>query len=181
MKNTEIWVKIPIKKYENNYEISNCGRVKSLPRLEKNRCSFFMTKEKYLKPQKLSKGYLGVRLYKHGEGETLKIHRLVYEAFIGKIPKDYDVNHIDEDKTNNAVWNLNLMTKEENNAYGTRNERIIKKCGKPVVQYTLDGEFVAEYATLKDAERKTNIKSSNIANVCNHKNKTAGGYVWKWK
>ena len=125
---------------------------------------------------------------------------MVFEAFIGPIPKGYDVNHIDEDKTNNFVYinpdgtidldksNLNLMTEEENNAYGTRNERIIEKCGKPVLQYSLNGEFVAEYPTLKDAERKTGIKSQNIANVCNHKIKpngymckTAGGYIWKWK
>ena len=193
MDNTEIWVKVPIKKYENNYEISNCGRIKSLPRLVKNRCSSFITKEHFLKPQKLSKGYFGVRLYKKNKGETLRIHRLVYEAFIGPIPKGYDVNHIDEDKTNNFVYvnpdgtidfdksNLNLMTKEENNAHGTRNERIIEKCGKPVIQYTLNGEFVAEYPTLKNAERKTGIYSTNISSCCNGKYKTSGGYIWKWK
>lgn len=176
----EVWKSI--KGYEDLYEISNYGRVKSLARLRKSKNgSLYKSKEKILKPQTLTKGYLGVRLYKDNKGETLKIHRLVYETFIGQIPKGYDVNHIDEDKTNNCVWNLNLMTKEENNAYGTRNKRIIEKCGKQVIQYTLEGQFVAEYPSIREAERQTGIKHQNISKCCYGDVKSAGGFIWKLK
>lgn len=118
----EIWK--PIKGYEDRYEVSNYGSVKSISKFVKNRYSGFMTKEKLLKPLVLTKGYLGVCLYKDKKATTLKIHRLVAEAFIPN-PNNYPcVNHKDEDKTNNFVGNLEWCTVSYNNSYGNRNKKI---------------------------------------------------------
>ena len=92
--------------------VSNFGNVKSLNYRHTN-------KERMLKTQ-LYKGYVYVFL-KRTKG--YRVHRLVYEAFIGPIPDGMQVNHIDEDKSNNRLDNLNLMTPKENCNYGTGIER----------------------------------------------------------
>ena len=74
-------------------------------------------KEMVLKPLKLTKGYLGVRLYKNNEGKTIKIHRLVAEHFIPKEEGKEQVNHIDGNKENNKVENLMWCTVKENTDY----------------------------------------------------------------
>lgn len=119
----EIWK--DIKGYEGLYQVSNFGRVRCLERLTKNKWGNYYRKSIILKPLVLSKGYLGVRLYDSNKNvRTLRIHRLVAEAFISN-PYNYpQVNHKDEDKTNNCVVNLEWCTCEYNNNYGTRNQRI---------------------------------------------------------
>lgn len=164
----EIWK--PIKGYNGLYEISNYGKILSTPRKG--------SKGGLLKQSTLDKGYLGVRLYKKDGGKNFKVHRLVYETFVGEIPYGYDINHIDENKKNNHISNLNLMTKVENNAYGNHNRNIINKCGKPVKQISNEGVIIAEYETQKEAERATKISNANISNACRRHTK-AGGYYWQ--
>ena len=124
----EIWK--DIKGYEQLYQISNFGRVRSLNKTLKNRFSFFKRNGIILNPLKLTKGYLGVRLYHQSKGETKRIHRLVAEAFIPNPDNLPCVNHKDENKENNCVDNLEWCSIEYNNNYGTRNERI----GKTIVK-----------------------------------------------
>lgn len=61
-----------------------------------------------------------------GIKKHMRVHRLVYMAHVGVIPQGMQINHKDEDKTNNSIDNLELMTNKENSSYGTRNERISK-------------------------------------------------------
>ena len=107
--------------YKNLYQISNFGRVKSLNYKRSG-------KEKILKAVKNKFGYELVDLCKNGETKHFRVHRLVAHIFIendNPIEK-IEVNHIDENKTNNHVSNLEWCTREYNNNYGTRNERAIK-------------------------------------------------------
>ena len=72
-------------------------------------------------------GYLQVVIRNdNGEAMSMRVHRLVYMAHKGEIPKGLEINHKDECKTNNCIDNLELVTRAENNNYGTHNQRISK-------------------------------------------------------
>ena len=167
----EIWKKID--GYE-NYEISNLGRVKSL--------NYHRTvKEQVLKPFKNNNGYLRVFLYENGKRKKYLIHRLVWEAFNGPIPEGYEVNHLSEDKMQNNLENLNLMSHKENMNFGTRNERTSKTLSKPVIQYDLSGNVIKEYPSVIEVHRQTGYSQGHISSCCNGLLKTAYNYIWKYK
>lgn len=125
MEEKEIWR--DIKGYEGMYQVSNLGRVKSLPRLKWNGKGIHMLKERILKIYITNRGYYRVRLYSNFKGKFFSIHRIVFEAFVGEIPEGMQINHINEDKSDNRLINLNLMTAKENTNWGTRTERARKK------------------------------------------------------
>lgn len=108
----EIWKDIP--NYEGLYQVSNFGNVKSLPKLNKAICNIYMTKEKILKPVLKGK-YYGVCLVKNQKRSNKLIHQLVAMAFLGHIPcgHEIEVNHIDRNRLNNNLSNLELLTKLE--------------------------------------------------------------------
>lgn len=111
----EIWREV--EGYE-GYQVSNFGRVKSLNYQRTNQ-------ERVLRPLKISSGYLQVVLWKDRKAKRLLVHRLVAQAYIPN-PNNYpQVNHKDEDKTNNCVENLEWVTASYNTNFGTRNERIM--------------------------------------------------------
>lgn len=116
-----------IKGYEGFYQVSNLGRVKSLAKYQKgNGGSIFWRKETILKPANSGRGYLMVVLIKNKKRKSYILHRLVADAFI---PNPYNlpqVNHKDENKTNNVVSNLEWCDNKYNSNYGTRNIRIIQ-------------------------------------------------------
>ena len=107
----EIWK--PVNGYEGLYEVSSLGRVKSL----------WYGREKILKPQDNGKGYLFVNLYKDGKVKHLLVHKLVAEAFIPNPFGFTEINHLDENKTNNVVDNLEFCSRRYNVNFGTRNQR----------------------------------------------------------
>ena len=114
----EIWK--DIQGYEGKYQVSNLGRVKSLNYHRSG-------KERILKYLINTRGYLTTMLYKNGIGKNVRINRLVAQAFIENPENLPEVNHIDEDKTNNRVGNLEWCSHEYNTNFGTRNERIMFK------------------------------------------------------
>lgn len=85
-----------------NYEVSSLGRVKNIitNKLKACRVDLF--------------GYKCTDLYNNGKSKTIKIHKLVAEAFIGDRPLNYDINHIDGNKQNNVYTNLEYCTRSEN-------------------------------------------------------------------
>lgn len=184
----EIWK--DIKGYEGVYQISNLGNVKSVERYRKgNSGSKVFVSEKILKPS-IVNGYVRYFLCtgEHGKIKNYFVHRLVYEAFVGEIPDGMQVNHINEDKTDNRPENLNLMTPKENTNWGTRTERvkgklINGKLSKPVLQYDLDGTFIKEWPSIKEIQRQLGLSTTSIGDCCLNKihNKTAYGYKWKYK
>lgn len=181
----EIWR--PIRGYENLYEVSNLGKVRSLDRLVDNGRGTRLVKGILLKPGKTRGGYLHINLWKDNKQTSFRVHRLVYEAFNGQRPEGMQVNHIDEDKTNNKLDNLNLMTPKQNVNWGTGIERKSKSqlnrkdCSKPIIQYRLSGEKIGEFESLNDAGRKIGINPGNICSVLKSRYKTAGGFKWTYK
>lgn len=106
-----------------NYQISNLGNVKSL--------NYKRTgKDKFLKLVKLKCGYLSVIFHKEGKVKLNYIHRLVAQAFIPNPNKYLEVNHKDEQKTNNCVSNLEWCDRKYNVNFGTRSERVGKAISK---------------------------------------------------
>lgn len=176
----EVWK--DIQGYEGKYQVSNLGNVKSL---NYNRTK----KERILTPGKKTNGYLYVTLSKNGITKNFYVHKLVAYTFIENPENLPEVNHIDEDKTNNCVSNLEFCDRKYNINYGTRNERMLKTlklikskfAPKEVLQFTKDGKFVNEYPSTKEAKRNTGIYQSNIVSCCNGRRNTAGGYIWKYK
>lgn len=123
---TEIWKSV--KGYEELYEVSNLGNVRSLDRVIKSRHNgTTIRKGRVLIPfYEEKKGYYQVRLSKNGKNKTFRIHRLVALAFLENPFNCTDVNHKDEVKTNNKVDNLEWCTRKYNNNYGTKRERTRK-------------------------------------------------------
>ena len=167
--NEEIWK--DIEGYEGLYQISDKGRVKSLR----------FGKEKILKSVIDKKNYLQVVLYKNKIKKHFQVHRLVALAFISN-PQNYpQVNHKDENPSNNNLENLEWCTSKYNINYGTRIQRFIEKKSKTVLQFTKSGEFIKKWKSAKDAERNLGYSTGNITSCCRGKAKSAYGYVWRYK
>ena len=163
----EIWK--DIEGYEGLYQISNLGRVKSLGN-NKTR------KEKILKSSKNTNGYLLVNLHKEGKQKHYYIHRLVVIAFIPNPDNLSQVNHINEDKTDNRVENLEWCDSKYNLNYGTRTE----KTQKPILQFNLDGKFIKKWDSAIQVERELGFNQGNIGKCCKGKIKSAYGFKWRY-
>ena len=110
----------PIEGYEGLYEVSNLGRVRSLDMYVKvGYGNYRLHKGKVLSPTKNKNGYLKVNLYCNGKQKTIDVHRLVTEAFLPNPDNLPQVNHKDENKTNNRVENLEWCDVKYNLSYGT--------------------------------------------------------------
>ena len=178
----EEWRDIP--EYENFYQVSSLGRVKSIERKVWNGKVYSTHRERILKPLKNTDGYLQVVLFKEGIRKGFKIHRLVCEAFFPNPLNLPEVNHKDECKTNNNVTNLEWCSHIYNCNFGTRNERSAKsktnsiKLSKSVK--CLETGIV--YPSVQEAERQLGFSHSQISCCCNKKYgyKTVKGFHFEY-
>ena len=183
----EIWKDIP--GYEGLYQASTSGEIKSLFRYNK-----------ILKQTVGKNGYKAVELFKNKKGKRFSVHRLIALTFIPNPYNKPQINHIDENKVNNNIENLEWVTAEENLKHGTRLARQIlhtdyttefrkevaringRMASKPVEQYSKDGAFIQRYDSAKQASVQNNLNHSHIVECCHGKRyKTVGGFVWKFE
>lgn len=147
---------------EEYYQISNLGRIRNK-----------ITKQ-ILTPSK-SGGYRHIKLM-YGVNKNVLIHRLVAQAFIENPFNFRCVNHIDENKENNRVDNLEWCSTKYNANYGKgalqRNQRII--------QYDLNGNAIKIWESMKEACDQLNLCYQGISSCCRGESKTCGGYAWTY-
>lgn len=160
--------------YEGLYLVSDDGEVYALPRKVSNGRGEFVRKGQLLKPGLRGRNNLKYKFVILSDGENIKhasVHRLVAEAFVDNPNNENVVNHIDKNTLNNKASNLEWCTQQYNNEYG-HNKRIR--------QYTVDGDFVAEYKNIVYASKITQISRTAINNALCGWSKTAGGYIWEY-
>lgn len=175
----EIWK--DIEGYEGLYQISNLGRIKSLSRFiytNKEKTKGYYSENKILRLTSDDTGYLQVSLSKNGAVKKFHVHRLVAIAFIPNIHNKPQINHIDRNRKNAKATNLEWVTDSENKYHAWKNTKR-KSNKRKVVQINKNNEIVRVWDSIKDAQ--THLKISHISECCRNKQKTTGGYMWRYK
>ena len=179
--------------YENLYQVSNLGNVKSLDRVIDTKRGVRTFEGRMLKQCKLKIGYMSVGLSKDGKLKTMYVHRLLMEAFYGLDADKVCVNHINGDRSDNRIENLEWVTYLENLTHAIdilKSTTIRKKIGK----FNKNNKLIKEYKSLKDAAEDNKIAPANISVACNNKQRkkikdgkeyiytvaSCGGYIWKY-
>lgn len=165
---TETWK--PIQGFP-KYQVSDLGRIKNI---ESGRI-FTGTKDAF--------GYVHVRLINPQGTYTLKkVHRIVAEAFLPNPECKPIIDHIDGEKTNNALSNLRWFTYSENSqAYeASKGKRRSTPINRMLAQYTMDGELVAVYDNALEAARMTGFGDFGIYSAGAGKLKSFGGFMWRF-
>lgn len=192
----EEWKEIPI--FDGRFLVSNLGRVKQAVRYDSRGRK---AGGKVLCLNKRDKdGYCIAQIRCKGEIKYLRVHRLVAEAFVPNPDGKPQVDHINAVRDDNRAENLRWATSKENhnNPISVENNRRAQTGKKmsaessrkkrdamskrPVVQYTVDGAFVAHFEAVIDAAKSLGNRKfcGNISNCCKGKCKTARGFVWRY-
>lgn len=187
MVNKEIWK--DIEGFEGLYQVSNLGRIKSLP---KKRLNCKLPETIIMKP-KNTRRYFQVTLIKDKNRKQCLVHRLVAQAFIPNPENKPQVNHIDGNGFNNKVDNLEWCTAQENSSHAWKTglsktttkqlEHFYKikiDNSKRVVQMDLNGNVIKIWKSASDAARTIKGNVSRICNCCRGGQKTSSGYIWKY-
>ena len=178
----EIWV--PIQDYEGLYMVSNKSRIRSCTRrvFTHNNTRAKLLNSQIIKKGK-RKGYLCINLWKNNKVETINTHRLIAIHFIQNPFNLKIVEHKDDNKLNDSIDNLKWSTTSNNVTNG--HYRSSKHLIKPVIQYDLQGNFIAEFDSISNAARaitdNLNSGKSCINKVCKNITSSYLGYKYKYK
>ena len=149
---------------------------------------FSLIKNKYLKHTKTKNTYRQVTLYDQDKVKhKFNLHRLIAESFIPNIDNKCCVNHIDGDKLNNDISNLEWVSILQNNvhAYKTGLKVLPKKgnakISKKVIQYDIDGVTVIKIHDCIICTEEDGFIPSSVTKCCKGKIKTHKGFIWKYK
>lgn len=160
----EIWKDVV--GYEGLYKVSNLGNVYS------------NYVHRSLKQGNHRDGYKFVILNKSGKSKYMSVHRLVATAFIPNQDNLPEVNHKDEDKTNNCVDNLEWCNYSYNATYNDAHLKRGLQLAIPVYAYDRSGDLVYSFNSSREAARELKINSGNIIECCKAIGKTCRGFVW---
>ena len=176
----EVWKKIT--GTDGKYEVSNTGKVRSLNYKSSG-------KVRVLKPAPDPKGYMKTMLPYSSKWKTVKIHRLVAEAFIPNPENKPQVNHINGDKADNRAENLEWVSNYDNAHHaldhGLFENSIIatqqsnQKRKKPLIAIDSEGN-VFEFGSQNEASRQLKVNRRHIQSVLNGQRKTTGGYIFRY-
>lgn len=185
----EIWADVD--GYEGLYQVSNFGQVKSHDRIIN--CAYGRKRETkgVVKKWYFIREYKAIDIQKYDQRKHFLIHRLVALMFIPNPENKGDVNHIDFNRQNNYLFNLEWNTRKENICHSRDNGRLKPhskgKFGKdnikskPISQFTKQGIYIKDFEGQHDAWRKTKVRQSAIGAVCRGEQFSAGGFIWKFK
>ena len=131
-----------------------------------------------LTPNESIQGYQRLGLRTKGKRKWFNVHRLVAQTFIPNPDNKPFVNHIDGNKSNNHVENLEWCNQSENMIHAFKTGLKSPSHPKPVKQYTLGGEFIKEYPSREEASRSVKAFGCNI-NKAIQRNTMCAGYLWR--
>ena len=155
-----------------NYEVSDTGKVRN------------KKTGQVLKLAKHHKGYFKAQMKEDGKHVARFIHRLVAEAFIPNPNNLPQVDHLDNDKSNNHASNLEWVTGKENHRRKVADGLNIvpENAGRPkqpITQHDKEGNFIAKYDSIAEAVEKTGLRQGAISSVLNGSYKSTGGFIFK--
>lgn len=186
----EEWRKVV--EWEEYYEVSNKGRIKSLARIRNSIMGQIPMKEKIRKLYHHPHGYMYVSLCKNNKSKYYKVHRLVAKAFIPNPENKRTVNHKNGIKNDNRVENLEWATHSENAIHAFKTKlrfptyAMKGKTGKDnvnsksVTQYDKQMNPIAEYGSIHEASRMSGATATEICEACRNEILTAKGFVWRY-
>lgn len=177
----EIWK--PVKGYEDFYEVSSQGRIRSLDRVthfKDGRKRKFHGKILEINTVNNS-GYLTVGLHDNGKQKTFLVHRIVAEAFVDNPLSLDEVNHIDQNKCNNRADNLEWCTHEENVNHGDEIERGAIKQRRKFRQLDLNGNLIKIWNGFKQMQRETGFQRKSVYDCCIGKRDSYKGFKWEYE
>ncbi len=179
----EIWK--DVKGYEGIYKVSSLGRIKYLERINSGGVH---VPEGIKRPQDNGRGYKYVQLKKEGTRKNFYIHRLVADSFLPNLKKLKEVNHKNENKSDNRVENLEWCTHSYNNSYGTKIERTkqhpnyiacTQRNKTKIICIYPDGRL-KRFPSLIECAREIEVPVHGISNVLNKRQKTHYGYRFEY-
>lgn len=172
----EIWKDIP--GYAGQYRVSNHGNV------------FSSKSNKFLKPTISNTGYAHVQLYDEHRYAVVNVHRLVADAFLPNQNRLPEINHIDGDKLNNHVDNLEWVSRSDNQKHAIksglrtpspkiRNADCYSVSGKIILQYSVQGDFIRAWDSFSEAAHAYDCSVSTISSCVCGKIRSCRGFIWK--
>lgn len=153
------------------YEASTLGNIRRIGR-KKNR-SF--SKDKY--------GYMMIQMFHKGKMICKKVHRLILATFKPTDNQNLQVNHINEDKADNRLENLEWVTPRQNVAHSAKkiyHDSITHRM-KSVLQYSLNGKYVREWESTREAAKSLGFNNGHIGKCCDGVYRQYNGFIWRWK
>lgn len=184
----ENWMDIPNSR--GVYQVSNYGRIKRICHTRysnRYRTNGRTYQTKILKCSINKQGYVNFQMYNlDNTMTTFKVHRLVANLFIPNNKNKPQVNHIDGDKLNNKVDNLEWCTNSENGKHAWDNGLRTKRLGKDnkfsvkIDQFDLNNNYIKTWGSIGEITRELGISHSLITATCQGKQKTSRGYIWKY-
>ena len=163
-----MWKKIIIDNIETNYSVSENGIVRN-------------DNTNKILSQRIQQGYCHVGLTINGKAKSCRVHRLVAQAFIPNPENKPYVNHIDGIRSNNNVENLEWCTPKENTQHAVKTGLMLPTRERAVIQFSLEGERLAEYVSLAQAARQTGSSVEKIVLCCQMQRKTHNNFQWRYK
>lgn len=173
----EIWK--PIVGWEGLYEVSNLGNVRSVDRYVMQRDYVRFCKGKMLKPTLHKTNYYIVTLRNSGIQKVSKVHQLVMNTFNPKPSNQkLEINHIDGDKKNNRLENLEWCTHKENLQHASKHHLL--SLYRPINQYDINGNFIKRWDSMKEARDYYGYGINSLRNACKRKSGIHKNYIWRY-
>lgn len=164
-----MWKKYYLNGKETDYSVSEDGLVKK------------DTKNDYILSQSSQQDYKFVTLQIEGKQKRMRVHRLVAETFIPNLENKPFVNHIDGNRSNNNVKNLEWVTPSENTQHAVATGLMNSGRKRAVIQYNLQGEKMLTFESASEAARQTGTSQSKITMCCRRQRESANDYQWRYE
>lgn len=162
-----MWKKLVLDGIETIYSISDTGEVRN-----DNRNTILT--------QNTEQGYKTVGIRVNKKPKKCRVHRLVAITYIPNPENKPYVNHIDGNRSNNHVENLEWVTPQENTIHAVQTGLMLPTRKRSVKQYSEQGEFIAEYESITQAAKATNTSGEKITSCCKGERITTNGFQWKY-